>query len=359
MLYSKIINDGVLYILLHAEQVFQDFTRFQHSNGYFTSEVTRDTIERIGNEIKLITDIKSLIIDCYLIDENEKSFNELSDIAHHCIKNEIKLSFIRISNSLLGTVHEPKFNSLVLEFDLIKKISNTELQNSTDLSTYDLKDINIPNFDDYIFDLYSNTILRKKIKSTYCKIKSTPYSKSSNVELPKYINIKTFIEEREISFLGIYLLCKKAFDLKWIPDLEARRNNKQPPTLFLNSMAGSYLASLFSKIAILDIAFLDHLGPKRKIYRRMQRDILKPDQEYIIIADVVCLGTEIERAKGIIEHEGGNIKKILTTVFIKVTDNTSEEYICSLFTLTKDNNEGIDYQIKTNFSEIKVIKENE
>jgi len=348
MLYSKIIHNNKLYILLHAEQVYQNFNSFDCNLGFFNYYLTNETLNRVVNEIKKINDVNSIVIDCYSLEDTHNIYDTLIEIMQYCNDKTIALSFIRISESLYG---KSKIHSLVGDFDLQE--TRAYKINGNNLNHYDVysgEKENTDNFDDFIFDLFGNTILKEKIINTYCIPHNPPYSESSNVELPKYIDLKKFIEEKEISFLGIYLLCKKEI----IPDLEKRKQeDKKPPILFFNSMAGSYLASLFARIALLDVAFLDHLGPKKKIYRRMHKDILKTDQEYLIIADVVCLGAEIERAKGIIEHEGGTTQKVLSIVFIKVTDKSSESNVCSLFTLTKDNNAGIDYQIITNFPEIK------
>ena len=175
------------------------------------------------------------------------------------------------------------------------------------------------------------------------------YSHSSNVNLPKYINLKAFIEEKEISFLGLYLLYKKAIQ----SDLFRDENN--PPLLFFSSMAGSYLASILSRLADVDMVFLNHLGPKKKLYRELHKEQLLADRDYLIISDVVCLGAEIERAKTLIEHAGGKLIGILSVVSVEVVSNRLDKNIISLLTLSRDNNT-IKYQIITDFPEIKTDK---
>ena len=163
--------------------------------------------------------------------------------------------------------------------------------------------------------------------------------------MPKYINIKAFIEQKEISFLGLYLLCKQAIQKELI-------GHGKHPLLFFSSMAGAYLASVFSKLACIDMAFLNHLGPKKKLYRELHKEQLLADRDYLIISDVVCLGAEIERAKTLIEHAGGKLKGILSVVYVEVvserpkTENEIEKV--ALLTLTKEYNP-VDYQIITDF----------
>ena len=100
------------------------------------------------------------------------------------------------------------------------------------------------------------------------------------------------------------------------------------------------------------MVFLNHLGPKKKLYRELHKEQLLADREYLIISDVVCLGAEIERAKTLIEHAGGKLKGILSVVFVEVvserpkTENEIEKV--ALLTLTKKYNP-IKYKIKTDF----------
>lgn len=124
------------------------------------------------------------------------------------------------------------------------------------------------------------------------------------------------------------------------------------PLLFFSSMAGSYLASVFSKLACVDMVFLNHLGPKRKLYREFHKEQLLADRDYLIISDVVCLGAETERAKTLIEHAGGNLRGLLSVVLVEVvTERPKNDYELekvALLTLSKGYNP-IHYQIKTDF----------
>ncbi len=112
------------------------------------------------------------------------------------------------------------------------------------------------------------------------------------------------------------------------------------------------MASILSKLAGVDMVFLNHLGPKKKLYRELHKEQLLADRDYLIISDVVCLGAEIERAKTLIEHAGGKLKGILSVVLVDVVSNRLDKNIISLLTLTRDNNT-IKYQIITDFPEIK------
>jgi len=267
-----------------------------------------------------------------------------------------------MNESLYGSPENPenKFINLKLKF---KQLDDTEIiiDNNKYFNLFSDNFCTVSGyFDNYIFKLYSETILYNKIineETKYKDIQYEPkrYSKSSNVELPVYINIKRFIEEKEISFLGLYLLCKKAIEKGFVPNFKETKR----PVVFFQSIVGSYLASVFAKIACLDIAYLDHIGPKNKIYRTIRKNTFEKQSNYLLISDVICMGTEIQTAKSIITHEGAEVTGILSIVDVKVIDeahnyqelNNENKKIemCSLFTLTNNNNGEINYQIKTNF----------
>lgn len=340
MLYSKLIQGDTLYVLLHAEQVFQNFDKFDDKLGYWTSELTRSTIERVADGIKQIENIISIIIDCYELDENHNSLNELSIIIEYCTEKKISISMIRVSESLYGKLQMHKIKS---DFDL--KESHTKINQTTHFNLYSNLNIKVDSFDDLIFSLYSNILLEEKKLYAEDRKKDKQYSESSNVLLPKYLNIKRFIEDKEISFLGLYLLCKKTIKEGLIPDIKV--DNR--PVIVFPSITASYLASIFAKIACCDIAYRDHIGPKNKIYRTIQKGIFKESKKHLIISDVVCMGTEIQITKNIIEHEGAKIEGVLSIIDVKVTDKTPINKVISLIVLTKNNNKGINYKIKTNF----------
>ena len=353
MLYSKIIHEDTLYILLHVEQVYQNFKIFNNKLGFFTSELTDDTIRIVFDEVKTIQNIKTIVMDFYLLEENRQSVTSLSNFVIYCIEKSINVSFVRMNESLYGSPENPdnKFIILKLKFEQLQETKIfIESRNYFNLSfNFDLNNIYLDSFDDHISKLYSETILYNKISQSYKEQNKKKYSESSNVELPIYINLKKYIEEKEISFLGLYLLCKKAINMGLVP----KSNSEKKPIVFFQSIVGSYLASIFAKIACLDIAYLDHIGPRNKIYRTMRKDTFKNSNYYLLMSDVICMGTEIQIAKSIIAHEGSKVKGILSIVDVKVINkpkNNKDSQICSLFTLTKENNNEISYKIKTSFT---------
>ena len=334
MLYAKLETDDTLYVFLHAEQIYHNFGLCDNDLGFSNHELAESTICDIYKYIEKNVTPENIIIDCAEIEEAYNIAEGVEKIIKYCKEHGKNLSFCRMSETL---------------YEKSRIHGKGLAEQSNDDRTYNVFNSgcmksNIT--DEEIYSFYQQTIA-KKINSNYIieRAAENSYSHSSNVQLPKYINIKAFIEQKEISFLGLYLLCKQAIQKELI-------GHGKHPLLFFSSMAGAYLASVFSKLACIDMAFLNHLGPKKKLYRELHKEQLLADRDYLIISDVVCLGAEIERAKTLIEHAGGKLKGILSVVYVEVvserpkTENEIEKV--ALLTLTKEYNP-VDYQIITDF----------
>lgn len=335
MLYAKLETEDTLYVFLHAEQVYRNFSLCDKHLGYWYFEIGESTVRDIFQYLEKNAIPKNVVIDCVKITTGHNISTWIEKIIGFCHQDSKNLVFCRMSETLYeaSKIHGKGLQEESDDTDSCYNVYNSECTK---------KSIS----DDKIYSLYQETIA-KRIKDKYIikREGEASYSHSSNVQLPQYINIKSFIEEKDISFLGLYLLCKKVLSENLIG------YNKQP-LLFFSSLAGSYLASVFSKLACIDMVFLNHLGPKKILYRELHKEQLLADRDYLIISDVVCLGAEIERAKTLIEHAGGKLIGIISVVLVEVVkerpkvENEIEKV--ALLTLTKDYNP-IDYQIKTDF----------
>ena len=97
-----------------------------------------------------------------------------------------------------------------------------------------------------------------------------------------------------------------------------------------------------------DILSIDHIGPVNKVYSNIGNKITS-DSEYIVISDVVCLGTEVRICKNIINYSGGKYIGNGSIVRINTLDGDQYKNTVSVFNISKDNNP-INYQIKTALS---------
>ena len=334
MLYAKLEIGDTLYVILHAEQVYHNFSKADSRLGYFNQEVAESTVYDVYQFITKSPIFINIIVDCAEIVEGHNIAKYIEDIIKYCKKENKSVAFCRMSETLYedSKIHKNNMDEKRNEDGTYNVYSHGCTKNKIT--------------DEEINTLYQGKFVEKTIsKYIIERTGENSYSHSSNIQLPKYINIKAFIEQKELLFLGLYLLCKKAKYKNLIgPDKQ--------PLLFFSSMAGSYLASVFSKLACIDMVFLNHLGPKKKLYRELHKEQLLAERDYLVISDVVCLGAEIERAKTLIEHAGGRLTGILSVVLVEVVSerpNKEKEIEKeSLLTLTKDNNP-IKYQIKTDF----------
>ena len=335
MLYAKLETEDTLYVFLHAEQVYRNFSLCDKGLGYNSHDISESVVSDIYSYISKGTTCKSIVIDCAEIEEGKNIAGWIKKIIDHCKTSSRNMAFCRMSEKLYADSKIHGIDGLTEQRN-VDNTYNLFIPESTKHSIADVE----------IYEMYQS-VIAEKIKSNYLieRTGEKSYSHSSNVQLPKYINIKSFIEQKDISFLGLYLLCKMAICKGLI-------GYNKKPLLFFSSMAGSYLASVFSKLACIDMVFLNHLGPKKKLYRELHKEQLLADKDYLIISDVVCLGAEIERAKTLIEHAGGKLTGIISVVLVEVVkerpkvENEIEKV--ALLTLTKDYNP-IDYQIITDF----------
>ena len=172
---------------------------------------------------------------------------------------------------------------------------------------------------------------------------------SSSVYLSSYIDIKKFITlDKPFVLYCIYRLAKKIF-LKWIiEENNDSFNAKDMPILICQSLNGSYIASVLSFLLGLDLFIIDSIGPINKLYRSLGATITT-GKKYIVVSDVVCLGTEVKITKNIIEYLGGIYSGNVSIVRIASIENYND--VESVFYIDKKNKEEFKYQIITPLDE--------
>jgi hypothetical protein len=74
--------------------------------------------------------------------------------------------------------------------------------------------------------------------------------------------------------------------------------------LFCQTLNSSFIGSMLADLLGVDMYLVDHLGPVNKIYTNKLHSDLDTSCNYIVISDVLCLGTEVKNAKSIIEFLG-------------------------------------------------------
>jgi hypothetical protein len=83
------------------------------------------------------------------------------------------------------------------------------------------------------------------------------------------------------------------------------RHDARALTLCASSVNASILASSIGTYLGRGTLTLNHLGPRDKLYESRVLRFIRPATAYVIIADYICMGTEIRIARNNIENHGG------------------------------------------------------
>jgi len=332
MLISPIINDRILYVNLHAEQSFYGTFHADQLDiskniitGIYAEELNLTILE---NVLKFVRENKSefdvLVLDFQKLITAQKNLYEVLNK----IRNEMK--FLILKNANLIIIEKLLLNNCLGYFGNKPKATlhdtfllDEEAKSKKDL-VKEIKDI---------FDLEFKT----KLDSITIENKERRLHHSSSVYLNKFIDIKKLIVEHKLLFLySCYWLatemCSKKLDRSWVIEKGSKT------TLLCQNLNSSFIASIISSFLLLDVITLDHIGPINKVYNEIDRKI-NHGEEYLVISDVVCLGTEVRIAKNIIEFSGGKYAGNICLIRI-LTMELEEKHrdVESVFEITKTNN---------------------
>ncbi|MEP2237486.1 MAG: hypothetical protein ABJI22_03930, partial [Maribacter sp.] len=172
---------------------------------------------------------------------------------------------------------------------------------------------------------------------------------SSLVYLHSFVDLKKFISnERPFIYYALYRLAIKIKN-QWEPELQ---NN---PILVGQSLTSTFIVSVLSKLLKLDILVFDKIGPITKLYNKLEKHNFE-NRKYIVVSDLVCLGTEVKITKNLIEFSGGkylgnvSLTKIETLKREDLQLNSIDRTI-SVFSISYKNNLELNYYIYTNLEQ--------
>lgn len=333
MLISKIIKEDFIYFNLHAEQTISS-SYFDAELGINVKELFDSTLSRIYNGLDVTENYSEFILylDFQGIEHADK--NLYDDFLK--INKKVKhLVFINLKNNVLS--------QLCLGEEFLNNPNNDFFENENKFKMFyfgnqlnSLKSIN-PTvvFEEELlkFIIYFNN-----------KLEKPHLHESSSVYLTSYIDIKKMISHGTAFFMFcLYQLAIKIKE-KWVQEI-----NKKP-ILVCQNLNSSFITSILSNFLQLDIVILDHVGPINTVYSTLNSKI-EEEKKYIIVSDVVCLGTEVKITKNLIAFLGGkvignvSIVKLDTFNFEDVTKEKIKNI--SVFNINKDNNSKIDFKIIT------------
>jgi hypothetical protein len=281
MIVSLIKNVDYLYFSLHAEEVITSNYIKENNEGVYVSSLQFETVDRLLCFLSAsrFEDQKYIILD----------FKNILHIQANIISKIIEIRDLGFKLVLKNLVPEI-FNSLSLnvivkdqhvlnskeEYDTFYYFTS----NSEVIYSINLNDRNI--FDQEFERIIKNYIIEYKEKHA-----------SSFIYLKSFIDLKNLISnERPFIYFALYKLSMK-IKTKWNKEI------KDNPILVSQSLTSTFIISILSKLLRLDILVFDKIGPITKLYNQLEKHNFDK-RKYIVVSDLVCLGTEVKITKNLI-----------------------------------------------------------
>ncbi|MFG4003414.1 hypothetical protein [Flavobacterium aquidurense] len=338
MVVSLIKNADYLYFSLHAEEVVTSNYLKDTNEGVYISSLQFETVDRI---VTFIRDTN--------FDGQKYVVLDFRHIKH--IQGNLIAKITEIRNFGYKLVFKNVFNEIIepLSLNLIENQRNTLNENkgydvfyffsSESEAIYD-EELNEKNLFNSLFERSIKEYIREYDKK----------HASSFVYLKSFIDLKNFISnERPFIYFALYKLAMK-IKYKWSTEIN------ENPILVCQSLTSTFLVSILSKLLNLDILVFDKIGPITKLYNKLEKHNFDK-RKYIIVSDLVCLGTEVKITKSLIEFSGGHYLGNVSLIKIETLaredlqlDNIDRTI--SIFSINRENNEDLKYFIYTNLKSI-------
>lgn len=342
MIVSLIKNVDYLYFSLHAEEVFTSNYIKDNNEGVFVSSLQFETVDRLFNFVKDTTfkEQKFIILD----------FSSIHHIQANIISKIIEirnLGFELVFKNLVPQIFESLSLSIIVNE---KNILNSE--NGYDTFYYFKSDSEVI----YRIDLNEKKIFNKEferiLKEKNYIVEHKEKHSSSFIYLKSFIDLKKFISiETPFVYFALYKLAMK-IKYKWNQEI------KYKPILVSQSLTSTFIVSILSKLLKLDILVFDKIGPITKLYNKLEKHNFDK-RKYIVVSDLVCLGTEVKITKSLIEFSGGQY--LGNVSLVKIETLTREDIqldnidrTISIFSITNENNEYLNYYIYTNLKPMSI-----
>jgi len=358
MIISKLPSGNFIYYNLHSEEVITSNFIEDISLGIYCDRLQSITMERVNADIKAsISQGSNIVFDFKKVEAIQSNLNSyFTDL-----RNEgYNIVFINITKDIVNSLGYNFFNhpdNLISDIIFFDKITLDRRVKEGYKRFYFFENGN---------NFYPDDFRIEDAFKEHFKNKLIPFSDdhgeqhtSSFVYLTSYINLKKFIShEKEFCMYAIYLLAVKVLK-EWrkigpIPFYSDENKEKQDtPILVCQSLNSSYIVSILSNLLKLDILILDKIGPINKLYSSLDKNIIEK-KNYIVVSDIVCLGTEVKIVKNIIQFLGGfylgNVSLIKTET-LKKEHIKKKDATIAVFSIDSSNNKDLKYHIKTDLSD--------
>jgi hypothetical protein len=333
MIISAIKTKDFIYLNMHAEEVVTSNFIEDDNIGIYGDRLQIGTMKRVVDFLKFNSVIKNIALDFNYLNACQANLNkvliDLKTVGYKIIFLHLKSSVCQ--ELALTTITNSKN---VLTGDQYLKYYFFE--DAADALT--TLDINVP-------ALFEQTF-KEKIKP-FIEPHHKPHT-SSYVYLTAYVDVKKFLSyEKEFMLFSLYKLALKV-KKEWKVEIDKN------PILICQSMNSAYIVSVLANLLKLDILILDKIGPVNKLYNRLDKTILA-NRKYIVVSDLVCLGTEVKIVKNLIQFIGG---KFLGNVAIIKTETLSKADILrtdatiAVFSINRSNNKELGYNIFTDLEPV-------
>ena len=326
MIFSKISYNRTAYYSLHAEQCLNNL---RIDSIMKMPAVYQTQLDEICDDIRNDQQNVVFVLNCDNVDNIQINAIE-KQLANLVGAESKKVIFENAKESLLEQFSfYPLFrtNNVKYRVEEDMKYEFFPLTNGFDCSKLTCTD--------KVFDkVFLENVTKYNQSQPDEKLEHT----SSSVSLTTYVDIKRFIiEKRSFMLYSIYRLAMKIQN-HWLKNDVI---HKKKPILVCQSLNGSYIAAVLASLLDLDLYMLDQVGPINKLYKAIGAKI-KADADYIVVSDMVCMGTEVKIVKNIIEYLGGNYigNVALVRTFLKQFNNTEEVLL-----INKNNCKQLNYQI--------------
>lgn len=170
------------------------------------------------------------------------------------------------------------------------------------------------------------------------------------VRLDVYIDLKKIINDSTEILRWCYVI---AHDLDSY-FLSVNESTDKRKLLFCHTMNGAYIAGILSQLLGCDLVYVDHLGPYNKLNKVDFYKGKSRAEEFIVVADLVCLGNEFLRAKNIVEYLGGTVTGCIGIMQMNISKILSDYQISKFaieYTAEKARKE-LGYSVRTSLCDV-------
>lgn len=344
---SMLTRDNLIYINLHFIQVFDTIfldssiyalkekngNYFKSNKGIYQRTLTQNTIEKVKNELSSYEQKKIFLDMKYICSVEDNQLVEFKNLLVNILDNKNTLFLHNVSGEVWESLKKLGMD-MKEEYDTDSRMFYITLP-SIKYNKEDL--IQMTQFATEIFEEKFERELTK------CCEKHERESMSSRVRLNIYINIKKMM--RDFPFF-CYCIYKLALELTEIGVLNINHpEQNRDKTIFVHTMNSVVIGTIIAQLFCIDILLVDHLGPYNKLYVDDLSRTIDYKKKYLIVSDVVCMGTELSNAKTILDVLGIHYNGCIALVNI-VPIGTDSEDIYSLYIINKDKNI-VNYRIST------------